>query len=118
MGSAEQRYHILEARALSYNEDQRKQTEERHAMATGAVFCGDKERGLNPGYLYAFHHVIPGPAVPPTHCMSLAELPNPSYATLLAHIGLSSGRSCACRHGLNQLRGLHSSLSLSLLLRC
>lgn len=51
MGSAEQRYHILEARALSYNEDQRKQTEERHAMATGAVFCGDKERGLEPRVL-------------------------------------------------------------------
>lgn len=118
MGSAEQRYCILEARVLSHNEDQRKQTEEMHAMATGAVFCWDKERRLKPRILICFHHVIPGPAVPLTHCMSLAELRNPLCPILLAHIGLSSGRNCARRHGLNQLRSLHSSLSLSLLLRC
>lgn len=51
MGSAEQRYCILEARVLCHNEDQRKQTEEMHAMATGAVFCGAKERGLEPRIL-------------------------------------------------------------------
>lgn len=45
---AEQRYCILEARALSYNEDERKQAEERHAMSTGAVLCRGKERGLKP----------------------------------------------------------------------
>lgn len=84
----------------------------------GLFFVGTRRGDSNPGYLYAFHHVIPGPAVPPSHCMSLAELPSPSCPTLLAHIGLSSGTSCACRHGLNWLRGLHSSLSLSLLLQC
>ena len=43
---AEWRYCILEARALSYNEDERKQAEERHATATGAVLCRGKERAL------------------------------------------------------------------------
>lgn len=51
MGSAEERYCTLVARALSYNELKRKQTEERHAMATGAVSCEDKERGLEPRIL-------------------------------------------------------------------
>lgn len=45
IGPAEQRYCILEARALSYNDDERKQVEERHAMTTGAVLCRGEERG-------------------------------------------------------------------------
>lgn len=80
----------------------------------GLFFVRTRRWDLNPGYLHAFHRVIPGPAVPPTHCMSLAELPSPSCPILPAHIGLSSGRSCACRHRLNQLRGsIHCCLFLS-----
>lgn len=67
----------------------------------GLFFVGPRRGDSSPGYLHAFHPVIPGPAVPPTQCMSLAEFPNPSCPILLAHIGLSSGRSCACRHGLS-----------------
>lgn len=46
MGPAEERYCMLEARALSYDEDERKQAEKRHATATGTVLCRDRERAL------------------------------------------------------------------------
>lgn len=88
------------------------------------LFCVGARRGdSKPGDLCPLHHVNPEtffryPTVPLTCRTSLAELPEPSCPCLLAHIGLSSGRRCACRRGFNRLSGLHSSLSLALPLGC
>lgn len=88
------------------------------------LFCvGARREDSNPGDLCPLHHVNPEtffryPPVPLTCRVSLAELPDPSCPCLLARIGLSSGRRCACRRGFNRLSGLHSSLSLALPLGC
>lgn len=37
---------FLQDRALSHSEDERKQAEEKYAMATRAVLCRDEEKGL------------------------------------------------------------------------
>lgn len=99
-GPAEKRCCILEARALSYNEDKIKQAEERQSMVRQAGLCRGEESGLKTTSLMSLQ-VNPGPffrypTVPPTCHVSLTELPDPSCLSLLARVGLSSGRHFVC----------------------
>lgn len=123
MGPAEQRCHILEGRTLSYNEDRGSKLRKGTLWPLGLSCVGARRGDSKPGDFCPFHHVNPWPffgylVMPLTRCVSLAELPDPLCPSLLARVGLSSGRRCVCRRRFNRLSGLHSSLSLGLLLRC